>query len=112
MDILLWFAGLFIGLFLWSNILGSIFATLPLELARKKAGFAGAPNYAKIILPIIFATTVITLFWLYQKNLFYGNIFGGVIMLFNIGKLKREAAENALNDIAHFTKEELHDSGS
>lgn len=98
MNYLLGIIGLVIGLFLWSNIIGSLFASLPLQLKLKKVGVLNNIGWLLIILPILFSGVVIILFAIYSKPMLYGSLVAGVLILFNIGNLKREAYENFRKD--------------
>lgn len=98
MNIVIGIVGFAIGLFLWSSVLGSLFATLPLQKQLKKAGEIKDIHWASVLLPILFAGVVLGLTAIFAKTFFYGSLVGGVCMLFNIGKLKREAFENYQNE--------------
>lgn len=98
MEIGLGFLGLIVGLFLWSNIFGSLFGTLPLEMKLVKAHVLKKINWAKIIAPILFAVIVLVVTAIFIRFFFYGTLVAAFIMLFNIGKLRAEAAENLRND--------------
>ena len=99
MDNVLVIVGLVVGLFLWSSIYGSIFGTLPLQRQLKKHGAIQSINWLSIIAPIVVAVLVITLTAIFVRHFFYGTLFAGVIMLFNIGKLRGEALENYQRDL-------------
>ena len=98
MNYLIGLFGLVVGLFLWSNILGSLFGTLPVEKMLKQSGKINNVSYLRIILPIIFSGAILLVSALFWKYFFYGSIVGGVLMLFNLGKLRGEALENATRE--------------
>ena len=98
MELAIGLLGFFVGLFLWSNIYGSLFGTLPLEKKLVKAHVLKKVNWAKIIAPILFAVIVLGVTAIFAKSFFIGTLPAGVVMLFNIGKLRREAAENLHNE--------------
>ena len=99
MEILFGIIGFFAGLFLWSSILGSIFATLPVEKQMVKAGVVPSVRWTKIIVPIIFAAIVLAVTAILAKTFFYGSLVAGFILLFNIGKLRSEALQNFKEDM-------------
>lgn len=91
--------GLVVGIFLWSSIWGSLFATLPLRLKMKKAGEIKSIKWPTLVLgPIIFASTVLILSYVFLTPFFYGSVIAGVVMLTQIGNLKREAVENYIEE--------------
>jgi hypothetical protein len=96
--------GFIFGLFLWSNILGSLFATLPLEKKLVKAGVKEKIDWTKIIGAIVFAAIVLTLTAVFARTFFFGTLVGGFIMLFNIPKLRGEAIENYQEEQARAKK--------
>ncbi len=104
MDITLSILGVIVGLFLWSNIWGSLFATLPLEKKLVKAGLKEKVDWAKIVGAISFAIIVLILTAIFARHFFYGTLVGGFIMLFNIRKLRAEAIENYQEEKARNAK--------
>ena len=86
--------GFFVGLFLWSSIFGSLFGTIPVEKEMVRAGIIPKIRWSKIIVAIAFAVIVLGLSAFFAKTIFYGALIGGVVMLFNIGKLRAEAIQN------------------
>lgn len=99
MEIIMGIIGFFAGLFLWSNILGSIFATLPVEKQMVKAGVIPSVRWTKIMVPITFAVIVLAATVILAKTFFYGSLVAGFILLFNIGKLRSEALQNFKEDM-------------
>ena len=94
MEIVFGVIGFFAGLFLWSNIFGSIFATLPVEKQMVKAGAIPSVRWTKVIVPIIFAVIILALTAILAKPFFFGSLIAAFILIFNIGKLRNEALQN------------------
>jgi 4-hydroxybenzoate polyprenyltransferase len=94
MDIALGLLGFIVGVFMWSNIYGSIFGTMPVERKAVKAGLSKKINWAMVIIPIIIAIVILTIAAKFSKNFFYGSIVAAFIMLFQIHKLRIEAVQN------------------
>lgn len=91
--------GLVVGIFLWSSIWGTLFATLPLRLKLKNDGEIESVKWPTLILgPIVFASVVLLLSYIYLTPFFYGSVIAGLVMLTQIGNLKREAVENYLEE--------------
>ena len=93
MNYLLGIIGLVIGLFLWSNVIGSLFASLPLQLKLKRVGVIPNVGWLRIVLPTVFACIIFILFFALSKPMFYGSLLASVLILFNLGNLKKEAYE-------------------
>lgn len=91
--------GVLIGLFLWSNIIGSLFASLPIELKLKKSGVLDEINWIKIVVPVVFSSIVIIIGAVFSKYFLYGTLLAGVLILFNLGNLRKEALENIEKDM-------------
>ncbi len=100
MEFLQLIIGFIIGTFLWANIFGSLFATLPLSLRFKRQGLVDSVGWRYILTPLILYSIVILVIAFFWKMVFFGSLAGGVIMLFSIGKLRREAAENIMSRLA------------
>ena len=100
MEIILLIVGFFLGLFLWSNIIGSIFASLPLRMKMKKEGVIDKVGWLYIIGPMIIPIVVLAVTAKYLPAFFFGSVGAGITILFNIKGLKNEAAAN-------FVKEEF-----
>jgi hypothetical protein len=98
MELLIFTAGFFIGLFLWANIIGSIFAALPIRLKMKKEGVIKKVGWIHIVGPLILPAIILTLSAIYLKPFFYGSLIGAVLMLFSISGLRREASENFIRE--------------
>lgn len=98
MDFVIGALGFFIGLFLWSNIFGGLFGTLPLQKALVKDGEIPKVDWIKIVVSILIAVAILVLTFIFAKTFFFGAAAAGFIMLFNIGKLKREAVQNYLEE--------------
>lgn len=98
MEIILGTLGFFIGLFLWSNILGSFFGTLSIERHLVKTNQQQNVRWAKIIFPVIFAVLVLILTFILLRPFFIGTIPAAIVMLFNIGNLKSEAFKNHITE--------------
>lgn len=94
MELLVGGLGVIVGLFLWSNIFGSIFGTLHVEKQMVAAGIIPKVGWGKIVGAITFAVIVLGLTAIFAKTFFYGALVGGLLMIFNIGKLRAEALEN------------------
>lgn len=100
LDLILLIVGFFIGLFLWSNIIGSLFATLPLRMKMKKEGVIDKIGWLYIIGPMLIPIVVLIVTAKYFPAFFFGSVGAGITILFNIKGLKNEAAAN-------FVKEEF-----
>ena len=94
--ILLFVVGWLVGLFLWSNILGSIFATLPLRMQLMREGIIKTMNWPYIIIPIIWSSIALILASIFSSEFLYGSLVAGVMIFFRIHKLKDEATESFL----------------
>lgn len=82
-----------VGIFLWSNVLGCLFATLPIQTKLVKSGVLKKVDWVKIIGSIFFAVIVFSVTAVFLRPFFIGTLPAGVIMLFNIGKLRAEELE-------------------
>lgn len=94
--ILLFLVGWVVGLFLWSNILGSIFATLPLRMQLMREGVVKTMNWSIIVIPIIWSSIALIIASIYSTEFLYGSLVAGVMIFFQIHKLKAEATESFL----------------
>lgn len=106
MSILISLAGFVIGLFLWSSVIGSIFATLPLQRRLKMEGSINQVNWFSVLAPLSLAAVVLALTALFLNNFFLGSLVAGIMILFNIPNLKREAYENYIRDKQPSTTEQ------
>lgn len=65
----------------------------------KKAGEIKSVKWPTLVLgPIIFAGIVLFLSYIYLAPFFYGSVIAGVVMLTQVGNLKREAVENYIEE--------------
>ncbi|MDO8591544.1 MAG: hypothetical protein Q7R60_01290 [bacterium] len=98
MEMLYGLIGWAIGLFLWSSILGGLFATLPLVIRLKKSGDIKQIKWVPIIGSVMIAVVVLVAIAVWARQLFTGALVASVFILFSLGKLKREAIENIRRD--------------
>lgn len=98
MELVIGLIGWIVGLFLWSNIFGSLFATLPIVMKLKKSGDIKEIKWMPIIGSVIFAAVVLGSAAIWARAFFTGALVGGVFILFSLGKLRREAIENIQRD--------------
>ncbi|MEX2006801.1 MAG: hypothetical protein WD877_01320 [Candidatus Saccharimonadales bacterium] len=98
MEILIGLAGLIVGLFLWSNIYGGLFATLPIVMKLKKSGDIKQIKWGQLLGSVVLASLILLAAAIWVKPFFAGAVVAGAIMLFNIGKLRGEARENIKRD--------------
>lgn len=94
--LLIGFIGWVVGLFLWSNILGSIFATLPLRRKLLRTGEIKKMNWPVIIVPIVWSSLVLIVVSAFSTTFMYGSLWAGIMIIFSVNKLKAEAIESYL----------------
>jgi hypothetical protein len=100
MSLLIGAFGFIIGLFLWSNVFGTLFGTYPVEKKMVENGISIKINWGMIVGTLAFAIAVLALTAIFARTFFYGTLAAAVVMLFNIPKLKSEAYDNFMNDLA------------
>ena len=89
-SIVLIFLGLFLGLFLWSNVLGSLFATIPAEKRRVKEGSQQKVHWLRILFTITLSLTILLVASYFSGAFMIGAGISLIIMIFNIGNLQKE----------------------
>ena len=90
MDFVIGIVGVLVGLFMWSAILGSIFVTLPAEKRRVKEGKQANVHWPRLLGTVIFWLIILFIAGFFSTPFFIGTASAFVIMLFNIGNLKKE----------------------
>ncbi len=98
MELVIGLIGWIIGLFLWSNIIGNLFATTPILLNLKRSGYIKHIKWLPVIGGILFATSVLIATGIWLRPFFIGSLAAGVIILFKIPGLRSEALENIQRD--------------
>ena len=98
MTIVIGLVGWVVGMFMWSNIIGSLLATLPKVMKLRKAGLIKEVKWLTILGPTIFSLIILVIAYFLSRTFFYAALFGGLLILFNYRSLKREAVENIFRD--------------
>jgi hypothetical protein len=83
--------GFFVGLFLWSTIYGRI-----MEMYLRKSMHLPS-NLAVCLVSILITAGILALGSIFITGFIYGAVVSGIVMLFNIGKLKNEVIETIQN---------------
>lgn len=86
-----------VGLFLWSNIIGSLFAALPFRLKLKKIGEVKSVQWHFILVPIVWSILAIIILSYFSTAFFIGSSIAGVMILFRIGELRKEEIEKYMS---------------
>lgn len=100
MSVILGIIGFFLGAFLWSTIFGSLFGTLPIQTNLKKAGIVKRVEWSKTLGAIFVASSILLIGSLLSDGFLIGSLIACVFMFFSIGRLRKEAAENARKKFA------------
>lgn len=90
--------GVVSGLYLWSNVWGSIFATLPIRLKMARNGQIKKVKWSTVVVPFILSLTLIILISLLSRYYMYGSIVSCVIAFMSIPSLRKEALNNNMPD--------------
>jgi len=98
--IILGILGFIAGLFLWSNILGSVFVTIPIANKLKKQGIIKPEDYSllKMLAPIILPVIIFVLSFFYFRIFLYTSLISLLLIFLSLGKLRQEAYENLINE--------------
>jgi sensor histidine kinase YesM len=94
MNIIIAIVGLIVGLYAWSNIIGSLFAVLPLRIELKRIREIQSIDWPSILAPVIVSSAIFIIPSIFSKFYLYGSIVAAIIVLFKIKKLKDEALDN------------------
>lgn len=98
MELLIGAVGFIVGLFLWSNIIGNLFATTPILRSLKRSGSIQKIKWFPIIGGVLFASLVLLASAIWLRPFFIGSLVAGVMIFFRIPQLKNEAMDNIKSD--------------
>ena len=99
MEIVLGLVGFFVGLFLWSFILGGLFGLLPTRRKLYKAGKVKHIGWLKIMLVVAIPTVILILTAIFINPFFIGTLPAGLVMLFNVGKVNNGIRQSELDKL-------------
>lgn len=93
-------SGFIAGLFLWSNIIGSLFGTIPIASKLKRQGIIKREDYSllKMLAPVVLPLIIFVLSYFYFRIFLYASLISLVLILLSLGKLRQEAYENLINE--------------
>ncbi len=90
MELFIGFIGFVTGLFLWSTVIGTIFASIPAQKRKVKEGVKEKVEWLPLLASVIVSLSIILAISYFSTPYFIGSSIAGVVMLFNIGNLKTE----------------------
>lgn len=98
MEIVLILLGLIVGFFVWSTIVGVLFATIPINLKAKHLGVIESVRWLPIMLGFFVNAIIIVAMFVYIPVTFYASLLGLFRMLLLIPTLRHEAINNLRRD--------------
>ena len=97
-QIALFLLGLFVGFFLWSTIVGTLFATIPISLEAKRLGQIKSVRWLSAVTGFFVNVVIVVVMFIYTPIAFYASLFGLFKMLLIIPTLRQEAVNNLRRD--------------